>query len=430
MPNHTPCTWCQAGWLIVLTGQYDRSATRFRHQDEPAGGASAPVCQSGGTVVSHNRRRKNCQSHVQAKPIWLASGAMHSAQQPPKRLVSLRHVSSLGCALGVLCWGLFNFVGPKNADWLAYQYLFEDAGGWLANAGRDPSFLALLSFSAYGTDYDGFRTIVGLYFVVFSWWLIARWKQFAVVDRYVLSYLTVLPLLLPRFTVQIREGIAITLVLAAITILWRKEATGRRGRIAALALTGAATSFHGGAAVFLAMMLVPWTWRFLFGSGARATSVVAVVIGAVAFGVSAATGLFDAIMVGVVQLVWGGFVTLETETGGAKSAYWLARCAAAGYLAYVARAVIARSPQSIAGFLNFGTCIVLPLLHLLVLYLVFGGHSAYLSSAGIRMLNMVMLLLLAIIGFCARKSWPLIGLTLFMLVDQVRVLLDNAPDAG
>jgi hypothetical protein len=351
---------------------------------------------------------------------------MESRQNSPSQL---RHASSLGIALAVLGWGLLSFVEAKNADWLAYQYLFDEAGGWLANAGRDPGFLALLTVTSQVASYEGFRVLVGLYFLAFTWWLVGNWKGLAVVDRYLLSYVAALPLLFPRFTVQIREGIAITLVLAALTILWKRETAGRSGLSLALTLMCVATAFHGSAAVFVVLLMAPRAWLFLFGRGSLLFALLVLSVGAFMLVGALSVGLLDAAAVSIVQLVWGGFVSLENEASADKGAYWLIRCALAIYLIVAARPVIAQAPRSLAAFLRLSTYMVMPLLHLMVLYLLFGGHSAYLTSSAIRMLNMVVLLLLAIIGFRARKSLPLLAVVLFMLLDQIRVLVSNAPEA-
>jgi len=352
---------------------------------------------------------------------------MQPEQKARRPTLSLRYGSSFGLVIAILCWSLLGFVGPSNADWLAYQYLYEEAGGWLAADGRDPAFLALLSFICGVTDYEGFRVLVALYFLLFTFWFLAKWKHLAVADRYLLSHVAALPLLLPRFTVQIREGIAITLVLAALTLLWRREVGGRAGLLPAATVMLIAVAFHGGTAIFLAMLLVPRVWRFVFGRSSRAAGVLVACLAAVASVGALSAGLLDAAAIHIGQLVWGGFATLDTQISADKGAYWLLRCVIAAYLVAVARAVSAQAPQTPASFLRLGMYAVVPLQHLLVLYLVFTAQSAYLASAAIRMLNMTLLLLLVIVGFRARKTWPLLGVVFVLLADQVRTLTSSAP---
>ena len=95
-----------------------------------------------------------------------------------------------------------------------------------ADQGRDPLFLLLMgSMSALlGPDgYESFRIVLAAYFAVFTYWLL-RGRHVPADGRrhrWPLLLLGLLPFVAPRFTIQIREGLALTLVLVGLVLLTR-----------------------------------------------------------------------------------------------------------------------------------------------------------------------------------------------------------------
>jgi hypothetical protein len=334
-----------------------------------------------------------------------------------------QHRTSAFALLVVLGMALLWFTGDTNADWTAYEILFEEEGGWLALANRDPAFLWLLSAGAGVLAYPDFRLALGLAFLFFTWRLVRRWARVAVVDTPLLSYLVLLPLLLPRVTVQIREGVAVLFVLWALMLLANPV---RRGIVGPLALLLVAASVHAGSAVFAVLLLAPLVFRFVFGRASQAAAVLLVALAAVAV-LMLGPMLAGDVVFELGEAVWGGYASLNVDAGADKALYWLARCACAAYLVVLVRRVAPVVPVRLAGFLRLGGYVVVSALHLLVLYLVLTGSNAYVTSAASRALNLVFLTLFAVVGMHSRKTLALQVVAILLLADQVRVLLDNAP---
>lgn len=119
-------------------------------------------------------------------------------------------------------WAIIYYsFSPLNPDWLAYQSIYESGGAWLSEQGRDPFFLFIVngSRSILGANgYVDFRLLIGIYFAVFSgitYKNICRNEPIRF-KHAVFVFLALLNLFLSRFTIQIREGLAVTILLMGI----------------------------------------------------------------------------------------------------------------------------------------------------------------------------------------------------------------------
>ena len=159
--------------------------------------------------------------------------------------------------VGLLIWLSLT---PLNPDWLAYLSIFGDEGAWLSEQGRDPLFLFLvdLARNALGPDsYEDFRAITGLYLGAFTALLafgrvlrprageVSSWALIAVILGFALT----------RFTIQIREGIAATLILWALASMISSSTRAKGSRLAWILLLAAAL-IHVGTAVYLAVAML------------------------------------------------------------------------------------------------------------------------------------------------------------------------------
>jgi hypothetical protein len=329
---------------------------------------------------------------------------------------SLFAVSCVIAALAAL-WGV-----ESNADWEAYQYLFYEGGGWLLDTGRDVGFIALQNLLAQAVDYEGFRLVVAVYFVAFTFWLLNAWRPMAIVDRHLIGFVALLPLLYPRFTVQIREGIAITLVLAAFTLMERAHFKRRSALFLPLILMLAAATVHGGVAIFAGLVLVAAAQKAL-----RLHSTITVFFGGLlvlaAAGAQVAYSVWASAAENVADSVYSGYKESTSESDAAKAVYWMARCFMVWYLAVLVRKCAGTFAPLIANFLRLSAYVIVPLVQVVTVSLIFSGQSAYVASAAIRLLNLVFFVTLALVAFRVRKTWPLLAMVAVLLADQQRVMM-------
>lgn len=135
-------------------------------------------------------------------------------------------------AVCALAWLLHFSLSELNPDWGAYEAMYDSGGAWLAEAGRDPAFIAFVAFSysVLGADgYEAWRAWLAGWFVLFSF-LVACGRVIPspgmLAGRPVelsgwaiaicLTYLGC-----TRFTIQVREGLAISIALIGLGLLIR-----------------------------------------------------------------------------------------------------------------------------------------------------------------------------------------------------------------
>lgn len=129
--------------------------------------------------------------------------------------------------LGSLLWIGFSEFNP---DWQSYQLIYDTGGAWLADQGRDQFFLFLIALanSLLGpSGYETFRLALSFYFLFFST-IIAFGKIIPIARSRWMAIqfpLAIISFGLTRFTVQIREGIAVTLILIGFACVMRADAT-------------------------------------------------------------------------------------------------------------------------------------------------------------------------------------------------------------
>lgn len=133
------------------------------------------------------------------------------------------------CLIGVLFGGVIAVgFSEFNPDWLAYQSIYESGGAWLSEQGRDPFFLFIIELFKYIFTSDGYiylRVLLGSIFSIFSALLfsgfIIPWnKQRASIS---MLFLAVINIGLSRFVVQIREGLALVFLFWGIGFLNRQS---------------------------------------------------------------------------------------------------------------------------------------------------------------------------------------------------------------
>lgn len=130
-------------------------------------------------------------------------------------------------ASAVLASAIFYYWNDRNPDWEGYRMIYENAGAWLADSGRDPTFLLLIEmFRSQGivpSSYEPFRVTIAAVFIYFTF----RFMSGKVIEfpssHSIFVFLPFLSLVLIRSTIQIREGLAIVLLLLALGLVSRDK---------------------------------------------------------------------------------------------------------------------------------------------------------------------------------------------------------------
>ncbi len=333
-----------------------------------------------------------------------------------------------GCWIALLvafiACNLIYFVGERNADWMAYQRLFEEDGAWLADRGRDPGFTWLLDVFKTVGSYELLRVAVALYFFSFAAWLINRWRPLLQGRGYLWSYMGLLPLLIPKMTVQIREGLALTLVLIAFTLLFERDDQRRQLKAVWLpiALLGVATSVHGSTILIVTALLFPYVvYRLTRVLGSQHVIRNAALFAATGICIALYVADLDELLREAALSALGDMPQEESETGGFKAVYWTVKCAIVLYLMYRVRLIDFKRP-AFALFMRFATYTVIPTLQLAVLFLVFAGYPGFVSSAMIRAYHTVLYVVLALATLATAASRTSGWISIALLLDEYRVM--------
>jgi hypothetical protein len=337
---------------------------------------------------------------------------------------------------------LVYFWGATNADWKGYALIFE-SGAWLRDQGRDLVFLGLVEAfkSVVSADYHSFRSAFAAYFTISLVWLLRRWQKTSLPAAATFPYSTisVLPLVLPRFTVQIREGFAVTLVLAAFTLLAHtsKQRTSPVLPVFAIPLLLLACFVHAASSIFLAVVLVTGT-SLVAGRLLRVPYRHVLAFSSVAAGLLVAwaynSGQLTALLTRTGSAFYGADISESADTGAQKALYWGLHTLVVAYIISRVRTLLAgnRDTGFYVASLAYAAFIVLPACELAVLFLIWGHYPAILASGAIRLYRLVLDTLVFITAMevsqnasvSRRGEWRLLCVVvLFLLTDEYRVLL-------
>ena len=339
-------------------------------------------------------------------------------------------VAGLLLVLGLMAW----LKEDLNPDWISYAFVYNDGGAWLAEQKRDPLFLMLVGAlrSLFGPDgYPAFRYTVAGYFAIFTYLLLrGRVLPFDAgsTPRWPLLLLGMLPFVAPRFTIQIREGLALTLVLVGMA--WLSAAPSRTGRtVVAIAFFVAATLLHSAVGILLLALLAGIVIRqicmqsiglelwILLALGLIATAAGAAIAG---FGLSTRAGQR------LVESLYGVEGEVEATLTFWKWVYWglygLGVAALAGRLRHLYRDN--QLPPDLRPVLGIITLVMLPAIYTAALLLLAGGLPPIVVSGAARLMNMLLSVTLLVLALRGALT-PRLGIfALLVLVDQARIILE------
>lgn len=338
-------------------------------------------------------------------------------------------------SLCALMWALRHDLNP---DWYGYERIYSEGGSWLAEQGRDPLFLALTSAisSLLGpSGYEAFRYTVGLYFALFMYQLL-RGHVLALgasQHRWPLLLLGIAPLAATRFTVQMREGLAITLVFIAMASLQRRPASSALGlparRCFSLFALGLASAIHSGTLT----VLIAWLLAYSAESCGRHSISVELerlkALTIISLGTACLIGIYFSDQGGgalTVNEFYGWLAESELTVSMGKYAYWFV---------YGVGIVIVRTrllQLYVSGLIEQRLRVLLGVLGLAflpaiytasIILLVMGAPSITISTAA-RTMNMLLSLLLAFLVLRGRLTRPGALFALFILFDQARIVYE------
>jgi hypothetical protein len=349
----------------------------------------------------------------------------------------------LGLVLALMVW----LQDELNPDWLGYAAIYQDAGAWLADQGRDPLFLLLMGTvsTLLGPDgYDTFRLALAGYFALFTFVLL-RGRHVPAEGRpqgWPLLLLGLLPFVAPRFTIQIREGLALTLVLLGLLLLARRPAgpvaavSSRAAPVGpALLLFAAGAALHSGTGVLLLALLGGLAVRHVAAGVVRLELWLMLslgLLGVVATALIATVGLAMPAGRAFVDAWYGLLADEEATVSAAKWAYWGAYGLGVLTLAGQVRRLYERGelPAALRPVLGVVVLVMLPAIYVSALLLLGAGMPAIVVSGAARVMNMLLSVSLLVLALRGQLNWRLGLFCLLVLVDQARVILEAVLGAG
>lgn len=336
-------------------------------------------------------------------------------------------MAALGTVIGLTA--MYGLLGARDgpSDWMGYQQLFDRQGGYLAEAGRDPLFVALLKAAKVvfgGNGYEGFRLL-----------LFVAMASFAARLTYLCPTIRVSPITTAlvgvaiwgiKSAVQIREGVALVFVAWGVAHALRHPKSTPFALLAGCAL-GYLT--HQGTAPFLLAAIVgigclALPNRALSGWWPQRLLMV------LAIGVGFAVAALCVLNARAVELALVDMTedrNAEAIIGPLKAVFWVAQGAVMlGLRWQLIEAVRGRSKLAFA-FSSVLASFVLPSLYVATAGLV--ATRYYLPAAtafGGRLLFTAETVALMIVALGGRGNWITLALAAALVAEQVRLMIVTA----
>lgn len=362
----------------------------------------------------------------------VAGAAVHSTRAlrgvPATGRVPLWATGLTAILVGLLIWASLT---PFNPDWSAYLIIYDDEGAWLSEQGRDALFLLYMDAARrlLGPDsYEDFRALTGAVLVAFAALLAAGRvlrPRAGDVSSWVLIFV-VLAFVSARFTIQVREGLAAALLVWAIATMIGSSIRTRVGTGTWLLLLAAAL-IHAGTAIYLAVAIVvalspglrtpkptatgSWLWLLALA--------IAVIVPLTLSGPDDATFLARS---------FGERVDEVTELNAERVLLQLAYLAAAGFVfreTMRATTSLPATSQARAFLRLLGGPLLFCLIGLTLMSVLVSAPNALIASYS-RFAYLCMGLCLLVATFGGGRRAPLVGVSLFMIADQIRIVVVSA----
>lgn len=359
---------------------------------------------------------------------------MTPAPQPHQRPIGLAPaLLGLVMVLGLMGW----LKDDLNPDWISYSYIYNESGAWLADQGRDPLFLWLVTAlrATFGPDgYDAFRAAVAFYFAAFTWVLLrGQVLPFDPKARHAwpLLLLGLLPFVAPRFTIQIREGLALTAVLMGMAVLSHSAGSTTRNtrQLLALGLFFVGTLFHSGTGILLLALIVGLVVQRLSARLLPLELWILLALGLAAAAISAGVSVFG---LGTsagnrfVENLYGVEADVEATLTFWKWVYWgcygLGVAVMAGRVHGLYRSQ--RLPEDLRPVLGVITMVMLPAIYIAALLMLAGGLPPIVVSGAARLMNMLLSVTLLVLALRGALTLRLGLFAVLVVVDQARIIVE------
>ena len=138
-------------------------------------------------------------------------------------MIAILKRNSYRILLLLFFWITAIWLQEKTPDWFAYEQIFEN-GAWLEAGGRDLGFLLVIKWFKFffGENYFLFRLLLNIFFSLTLVYFTTRQFNFNKKEyRFnAIGLLVIFPFIFIRFTVQIREAVADILIMVGLNYLF------------------------------------------------------------------------------------------------------------------------------------------------------------------------------------------------------------------
>lgn len=328
-------------------------------------------------------------------------------------------------------WCVVIYLEEKNPDWFGYQRLFED-GAWLAESGRDYGFLLLVkTFKLFvGNNYLLFRRITYIVFSIIVLIFLSEnfLKSKTKESNTLLFSVAFIPLFFLRYTMQIREGFAISLVIFAFNIMFdffeeeRQITSLTHLKIVIFLLI--ASTIHSGLSFFLgfyilSILLGKFKINNSFDNIFKSISLFLFYISLIYFTINYLYNIKDSYYTGgtvIIQLTY------------TKIFYWIILGFIITWLIKINLSYLKQSNKNkiFRIFIKNVFCLLLLVFYCIGFWFVITQFSNSIVSAISRILSLTLCLNIFILSKISPENRKLIYIiSLFLFFDQIRILIDS-----
>lgn len=321
------------------------------------------------------------------------------------------------------------FLEEKTPDWFGYERIFEN-GAWLADLGKDGGFLFVIkTFKIIFTNnYLLFRRVIDLMFLLVIGWLLSNkfLKNEDYSKKLIICSVCIIPLVLLRFTVQIREGLALVLILIALNIISRFGGINKnisfRNILLPLVLLFISASIHSGLSIFLIFFI----YSILIGhikANTKLDRIALVYINIVFFLIISI--IIYKYLYSIKDIYYTGN-GVNTSLNIAKIFYWfLWGCILYWCIKKMHDLLYIGNFDNLSiRFIKYTFCVLPIIFYAIGLIFLFTQNSNAIISGTSRIINILICISIFFISKLYDKNRKILFLiSLFLIIDQIRVLL-------
>jgi hypothetical protein len=319
-----------------------------------------------------------------------------------------------------------------NPDWKAYSLIFDD-GAWIKEENRDPGFMLIIAFfkAVIGNQYEIFRWIISLYFTIITFFLAKgslinynkKHSSFLVIIIAILSFCTI------RFTVQIREGIAITFLLYGLLSINKLSKNTSIGSILkCILLFFIAACIHSGTTVFFIIIIATFLLNQLskkqFDLAKKIQKIANVSLLTFAFVVPFIYYKFLDINV-LLKTERYSFDTIERELTTGKIIYWIINALCTFILIKKTKTLSNDDNNTLLKiFIDILAHSIIKPLFIIVFFFVLLSFPPLVTTSVIRLLNLTTGILLLLAAFKTKNNIFVGIFSVYTIIDQVRGVVE------